>query len=119
VIYRSTAEDVTRNACFCFGSEATNHSLYKVGTLIGMGKHGIFDGPWANLSRGTTKDARFEPSDTFEATITFDLDHGKATLQIGETTIEQVLPASLEQIRYLGIYAKNTRSEFTKIERVK
>ena len=34
------------------------------------------------------------------------------------TTIAQALPASLEQVTYIGIYAKNTRSEFTKIERV-
>ena len=119
VKFRSAIENgVTRNACFCFGPEPTNNALYKAGTLIGMGKHGIFDGGWGNVSSGTSKNATFEPTATFEATITIDLDHGKATLQIGDTTIAQALPASLEQVTYIGIYAKNTRSEFTKIERV-
>jgi|TARA_B110000914_G_scaffold106627_1_gene93490 hypothetical protein len=47
------------------------------------------------------------------------IDHGKATIQIGEIRIEQTLPASLEQVSRIGIYAKNTRSEFSKIERLK
>ncbi|MDB0056577.1 hypothetical protein N9F36_05695 [Akkermansiaceae bacterium] len=84
-----------------------------------MGKHGIFEGGWGNVNSGTAKSAKFEPLTTFEATITIDLDHGKAILQIRDTTVTQTLPASLEQVSYIGIYAKNTRSLFSKIERLK
>ena len=119
VKYRSAAQGATLNACFCFGSGPTNDALYKAGTLIGMGSHGLFEGSWSNVSRGTLESAEFKVTDTFEATITIDLDHGKATIQIGETRIEQTLPASLEQVSHIGIYAKNTRSEFSKIERLK
>lgn len=119
VKYRSASKGSTHNACFCFGPEPTNDALYKAGTLIGMGRHGIFDGSWANVKGGTSKGAQFNSTDTFEATITIDLDHGKAIIKVGETIIEQKLPANLEQVSYIGIYAKNTRSEFTKIERLK
>ena len=119
VKYHSATKGVTRNACFCFGDKPANDNLYKAGTLIGMEKHGIFDGSWGNVSLGSLKSASFGKSDTFEATITIDLEHGKATVQVGETKIVQTLPESLEQVNYFGIYAKNTQSEFSKIERVK
>ena len=119
VRYRSAAEEVTKNACFCFGPSSTNNDLYKAGTLIGMGKHGIFEGAWGNVAQGISMNAGFKADDLFEAIITIDLEHGMVTIRVGETTIEQKLPASLEQVSYVGIYAKNTQSEFSKIERVK
>ncbi|MGC6425712.1 MAG: sulfatase [Akkermansiaceae bacterium] len=119
VRYRSAGKGSTHNACFCFGPEPSNDSLYKAGTMMGMGKYGIFDGSWSNLKNGTLKNAPFKNSDTFEATITIDLEHGKARLKIGEITIEEKLPASLEQVSYIGIYTKNTRSYFSKIKRVR
>ncbi len=42
-----------------------------------------------------------------------------ADVPTDRTTIVQTLPVSREQVSYIGIYAKNTRSEFTKIERLK
>jgi hypothetical protein len=117
--YRSAERGVTKNACFCFGPKPTNNDLYKAGTLIGMGKHGIFEGGWGNVGQGALKNGSFKANDLFEATITIDLEHGKAIIEVGETTLEQKLPASLEQVSYIGIYAKNTRSEFSKIERLK
>lgn len=119
VNYRSAERGVTKNACFCFGPKPTNNDLYKAGTLIGMGKHGIFEGGWGNVGQGALKNGSFKANDLFEATITIDLEHGKAIIEVGETTLEQKLPASLEQVSYIGIYAKNTRSEFSKIERLK
>lgn len=119
VRYRSATEGRTHNACFCFGAKPNNNALYKAGSFIGMGKHGIFEGSWANAKNGSLKGAQFDSSDFFEATITIDLDHGKTLLKVGNTTIEHKLPGSLEQVSYIGIYTKNTRSLFSKIERVK
>jgi len=119
VKYRSAARGVTRNACFCFGPNPTNNDLYKAGTLIGMGKHGIFEGGWGNVAGGISKKADFKSGDSFEALITIDLEHGEAVMDVGGTKVVQRLPASLEQVSYIGIYAKDTRSEFSKIERVK
>ena len=119
VKYRSAARGVTRNACFCFGPNPTNNDLYKAGTLIGMGKHGIFEGGWGNVAGGISKKADFKSGDSFEALITIDLEHGEAVMDVGGTKVVQRLPASLEQVTYVGIYAKDTRSEFSRIERVK
>ena len=86
--------------------------------MIGMNRHGFFEGGWANVKLGAGKDARFDPEETFEARITIDLEHGKAILTIGETTVEQELPDTLESVTHVGIYAKATRSEFTMPEAV-
>jgi hypothetical protein len=84
-----------------------------------MGKHGIFEGGWGNVAGGISKKADFKSGDSFEALITIDLEHGEAVMDVGGTKVVQRLPASLEQVSYIGIYAKDTRSEFSKIERVK
>ena len=55
---------------------------------------------------------------TFEALVTIDLEHGKVILKIDDTRIEHQLPGNLESVAYVGIYAKGTKSEFSKIERV-
>ncbi|WP_182869146.1 sulfatase-like hydrolase/transferase [Rhodopirellula sp. JC639] len=117
--YRSVIDDVTKNACFCFGAEPVNDRLHKAGTLIGMGRHGAFDGSWANVKIGASKLGNFAPTDMFDATVTIDLDHGKLILKVNETRIEHQLPSNLESVDYVGIYAKNTKSEFSKITRVK
>lgn len=119
VRYRSANQGATHNACLCFGDKASNDDLYKAGTFIGMGKHGIFEGSWGNLAAGVSKNDSFKKDETFEATLTIDLEHGKAVLKVGETRVEQGLPESLDQVNYIGIYTKNSRSEFSKIERVK
>ena len=116
VKYRSAAPGQTRNGCFCFGASPENDRLHKAGTMIGMNRHGAFDGTWNNLRLGAGKDADFEPGDTFEAEITIDLDHGKLVLKIGETNVQHQLPSNLESVSYIGIYAKGTKTEFSKIE---
>lgn len=50
--------------------------------------------------------------------MTINLEHGKVILKIGDTRIEHQLPGNLESVAYVGIYAKGTQSEFSKIERV-
>lgn len=119
VKYRSLSTGKTRNACFCFGSTPTNDQLHKAGTLIGMNRHGAFDGTWANVGIGGSRAAKFSEDDLFEAEITIDLDHGKVILKVGETRVEHQLPSRLESVDYVGIYAKSTKSEFSEIERVK
>ncbi|NNE91088.1 MAG: sulfatase-like hydrolase/transferase [Verrucomicrobiales bacterium] len=104
---------VTKNACFCFGSATENDALFKAGTMIGMNRHGFFEGGWANVGIGAGKKAKFDHDATFEAQVTIDLEHGKAILKIGENKVEQKLPDTLESVTHFGIYAKATRSEFT------
>ncbi|QEG00242.1 Arylsulfatase [Stieleria maiorica] len=117
--YRSATDSVTQNACFCFGAEPVNDRLHKAGTLIGMGRHGAFDGSWANVGIGASKQGNFASTDTFDATVTIDLDHGKLILKVNDTRIEHQLPSNLESVDYVGIYAKNTKAEFSEITRVK
>lgn len=104
---------ITRNACFCFGSKPENDALFKAGSMIGMNRHGFFEGSWANVRSGSGKDAKFDQDDTFEAKVTIDLEHGKAILVIGDTKVEHKLPDSLASVTHIGLYAKATRSEFT------
>ncbi|EMI21705.1 hypothetical protein RMSM_01360 [Rhodopirellula maiorica SM1] len=111
--YRSSADSRTKNACFCFGSSTENDQLFKAGTMIGLNRHGIFDGSWANMTSGAGKKASLDPTETFDVTVTIDLEHSKAILVVGKTRIEQSLPKSLESVTHVGIYAKETSSEFT------
>ncbi|MEO1616676.1 MAG: sulfatase-like hydrolase/transferase [Planctomycetota bacterium] len=118
VQYRSAVKAVTRNACLCFGSSPENDRLHKAGTLIGMGRHGAFDGGWDNVKRGASKQVDFDADDLFTATVTIDLDHGKAILQVDGQRIEHQLPSNLQSVDYIGIYAKNTSTEFSEITRI-
>lgn len=111
--YRAATDAATKNACFCFGSSAENNQLFKAGTMIGMDRHGIFEGGWANVGSGISKQATFDPKSTFEAEVILDLEHGKATLKIGDTTVEYRLPSNLESVTHVGVYAKATQTEFT------
>lgn len=112
VSYQSVANGGTKNACVVFGNEATNESLIKAGTMIGMHAHGIFQGPWSQVKKGKTLTASFDPDDEFEAQITIDLDRHLATLVIDDATIESALPADLKEVRYIGYYTKGTRALF-------
>jgi len=103
----------TKNACFCFGSSTENDTLFKAGTMIGMDRHGFFEGSWANVGKGSGNRAKFNHDATFVAQVTIDLEHGKAILKVGDTTVEEPLPDTLESVTHIGIYAKATRSEFT------
>ena len=111
--YRAAVSGATKNACFCFGAVSENDRLHKAGTMIGMDKHGAFDGSWANVNLGANKSANFDRDAIFEAEVKIDLDHGKLILTIGETQIQHQIPSSLESVNYVGIYAKGTKSEFT------
>ena len=68
---------------------------------------------WGNVKQGTLKKAQFDRDGTFQAEITLDLKHGKAILVVGDTRVEFPLPAELESVTHVGIYAKGTASEFT------
>jgi arylsulfatase A len=119
VQYRCAVDSATRNAAFCFGAVPVNDRLHKAGTMIGMGRHGAFDGSWANVQIGASKKDQFDPGETFTATVTIDLEHGKLILNVKDKRIEHQLPNSLESVNYVGIYAKNTKTEFSEITRVK
>lgn len=116
--YRAATQSATRNACFCFGSTPENDRLFKAGTMIGMDRHGAFDGAWANVNQGAGKRVKLDRNATFEALVTIDLEHSKVILKIGDTRIQHQLPSSLERVLYVGIYAKATKSEFSKLERI-
>ena len=117
--YRTAVKDTTKNACFCFGPVPVNDRLHKAGTMIGMNRHGAFDGSWSNVNIGAGKKADFDKGKTFTAQVTIDLEHNKLVLKIDEHRIEHQIPSNLQSVGYVGIYAKNTRSEFSKIERVR
>ena len=115
--YRTGTDSKTRNACFCFGSAPVNDRLHKAGTMIGMNRHGAFDGSWANVNIGAGKKDTFDPKELFEAEVTIDLEHRKLTLNVNGRRIEHQLPLNLE-VKYIGIYAKGTKTQFSKIRRV-
>jgi len=114
--YQTAVDAVTKNAFFCFGDRADNNRLIKVGTAIGRGTHEIFQGGWTNVGRGTTKKARFDPKQKFTSQIIIDLAKHVVVLEVGKTRLEQRLPKDLKQINYIGLYAKATSSDFSKIQ---
>ena len=116
--YRAATKSSTRNAAFCFGAKPENDHLRKAGTMIGMDRHGAFDGSWGNVNLGPGKKVKMDRNATFEATIKIDLEHGKLTLTVDGTTVQHQIPSNLQSVPYIGIYAKATKSEFSKIERV-
>lgn len=116
--YRTVSDGVTKNACFCFGGSADNDSLIKVGTMIGMHQHGIFEGNWGNVKTGSSLKARFDANDTFEIEVRIDVENGKVTLTTSRSRVTASLPEKLDKVTHIGIYAKETASEFSAIERV-
>ncbi|ELP32760.1 sulfatase [Rhodopirellula baltica] len=117
--YRAATDDVTKNACFCFGSTAENNKLFKAGTMIGMNCHGVFAGGWGNVRSGTLEKATFEPTSVFELEVTLDLVGRQAKVKIGQTTMEHPLPSTLEKVTHIGIYSKATKSEFTRPQKIR
>ena len=115
--YRSAVRTTTRNACFCFGPVPENDRLHKAGTMIGMNRHGAFDGSWVNVNSGAGKRDSFDPEALFTATVTIDLEQRKLILLVNKQRVEHQLPLNLE-VNYIGIYAKNTKTEFSKITRL-
>ena len=119
VEYQAAVDGKTLNALFCFGAKPDNNSLFKAGTMIGMGRHGIFQGGWGNVSRGANAAAKFDPTGKFTAHVVVDLSKHTAVLEVGETRLEYALPADLKEIAYYGLYAKGTKSTFSKVEVVR
>ncbi len=116
--YQTATGSKTRNALFCFGPVDQNDRLHKAGTMIGMNRHGAFDGSWGNVGIGASERASYDPKKEFTAEITIDLDHGKLIVKVDETRVEHQLPSSLESVPWIGVYAKETKTEFSEIERV-
>lgn len=117
--YRSAVTTNTRNACLCFGAAPENNRLHKAGTMIGMGRHGAFDGSWANLQIGAGRQDKFDPTALFTANVMIDLDKQRLVLKVNGKRVEHRLPDNLKRVDYIGIYARNTKSEFSTITRVK
>ena len=50
--------------------------------------------------------------------MTIDLGRRMLSLIVGEESVSKKLPASLNEVGYVGIYVKATTSDFSKIERL-
>lgn len=116
VDYQAAVDGKTRNALLCFGDKPDHDSLIKSGTMIGMGKHGFFQGGWGNASSGSNATAKFDPTEKFSAQVVVDLSKRTAVLEIGKTRVEYTLPADLKEISHYGFYAKGTKSTYSAIE---
>ena len=116
VSYRSAASNVTRNAMFCFGAKPENDALIKAGTAIGKGEHVVFEGGWANLGTGASVRGNFEVDDRIHAKVSVDLGKRECVLDVGGKTLKQKLPDSLDVVRHVGVYTKQTVSVFSEIE---
>ncbi|MBO35007.1 MAG: hypothetical protein CMO64_02265, partial [Verrucomicrobiales bacterium] len=103
------------NACLVLGAEPLNDKLWKAGSMIGMGAHGIFPGAWANTSLGTIKKVPLSPDQSFKAEVTIDAVKGLLTLKVGKTEVVMQTPKDLDKIRYYGIYAKGTKTRFSPV----
>ena len=113
--YKTLSQGAPQNACLVFGQKPTNDHLVKCGTAIGMGAHAIFFGPWANLAGGKTLKAPFDKRKTFDLTVTVDLAARTVAMVVDGHTLTAPLPKDITQIAYFGIYAKATRTSFSKI----
>ena len=116
--YQTAVDAVTRNAMFCFGEQASNDELIKAGTAIGKGTHEIFEGGWGNAGSGAVKKVAFDADQKFDAHVVIDLGKRKVVLEVGETRLERALPDGLKAVRFVGIYAKATASDFSAPQRV-
>ncbi len=113
--YQAAVKERTRNACLVLGAEPLNDKLWKAGSMIGMGSHGIFPGAWANTSLGTVKKVALNPDESFKAVVTIDTVKGLLTLKVGKTEVVMQTPKDLEKIQYYGIYAKGTKTRFSPV----
>lgn len=116
--YRTATSQGTKNACFCFGTGATNSELIKAGTMIGRKQHGVFNGNWNNIPKGDSRKVELSPSATFDAKVKIDLENKLITLTVDQTAITHKLSSDVNRVTHIGIYAKGTNSEFTMPEKV-
>lgn len=114
--YRSAPTNgVTRNGALVLAAKPTNSDSFKVGTAIGMNKHVAFAGGWVNVGNTASKNAKFEPDDTFDILVSVNLSDKKGTASINGTTFKFELPSNLKTIKYIGFYAKDTTAEFSEL----
>ena len=110
--YQSRVSSATRNACLVLGDKASNGALLKVGSMIGMGAHGIFHGSWDNLSAGTTRQESYAKDRLIEVDCLVDLDKRSVVALIDGHSFEFPLPESIRRVSYSGVYIKGTTSAF-------
>ncbi len=113
--YKTLTHATTKNGLLAFGPDEKNENLVKCGTLMGMGAHGIFVGPFENHNVGSKLPAEFDKSKLFDATVTVDLEAGTVVLEIDGEKLQSRLPEGMKEIRYYGYYAKNTQTSFSPI----
>ena len=114
--YQTAVQATTRNAMFCFGDKPNNADLIKVGTAIGKGTHEIFKGGWENAGQGAVLKGSFDKNQKFSAHVVVDLAKRVVVLEIGKARLEQNLPENLKEVKWMGIYAKGTSSDFSRVE---
>ena len=91
----------------------------KAGSMIGMHKHGIFQGPWSNVKGGKTVEAGFAPRPEVRR-------HGHDRPGSPHGHLggrrrhgrDSRLPAGIQQINYIGYYVKGTASVFGPVQRL-
>ena len=112
--YRNVSQgQATMNGALLIAEEPSNASSVKVGTAIGLGQHVAFRGGWNQLGSLLQKKAKFDAAGTFELVLRFDMERHSAAVTINETNMTLKLPSEFKSIQYLGLYNKDTATEFT------
>ncbi len=117
--YQTTVNTNTRNACLVFGANDENDDLIKVGSMIGMGAHGVFQGSWANVGNLGQIQKTYDPNKLIHITVTLDVKKRTIDAVIDGSKIQAKLPDDVKSITHYGFYVKNTASVFqaVKLER--
>ncbi len=114
--YRSAVEDrqqTTRNGAVVIAADATNAASFKIGTAIGLSEHVAFQGGWGNVGSAAAKKISLRPTDTFTVEVRLDVEERTGTATTNGASMEFALPETLKSIRYIGLYAKGTATEFS------
>ncbi len=114
--YRTLTDQNIRNGFLVFGNKPDNYEAVKVGSMIGMGTHGVFQGSWNAINKSRIVNVDFDKSKTFELRVSIDLNRNEVQVQIDDEQFTRPLPENLEQVKYYGYYVKNTRTGFTPID---
>lgn len=114
VKYRSAAEgQKTMNGALVISDQPTNKNSFKIGTAIGMSKHVGFSGGWNNVGQAGAKQVKLKPGETYDLVVRIDLKKHQAQSEINGVKIRFNLPEQLKTIRYVGLYNKGTRTDFS------
>ena len=112
--YRSASQgQATKNGALLIAEKPNNASSVKVGTAIGLGQHVAFQGGWNQLGSLLRKQAKFDAAETFELELSFDMARHTASATINDSSMTFKLPPDLKSIQYLGLYNKETATDFT------